>query len=227
MVNHSAAGGDGGVGLPGLPVRVVREVLGEDNSEQGHHGIEDRPPTAVPAGPAITAKHADHKRPRDRRALAYCAPGVGNVCHAALCARSITAHQPRNDCGDDLGIVVSVGHKSIEQQDHARCELLAPRSFAVADAGQRSAAVRWSCSESVALLYSRCTTSGPAGEAMSLEHPIFRPDISQVGADRASVMRYRRWLLVAVGCCCCCQPLVRFPVSEVSCCRLPWQHCWQ
>ena len=33
----------------------------------------------------------------------------------------------------------------------------------------------------------------------------FRPDISQVGADRASVMRWRRSLLSAVGCCCCCQ----------------------
>jgi len=49
---------------------------------------------------------------------------------------------------------------------------------------------------------------------------LFRPDISPVGADRASVMRCRRSLLVAVRCCCCChrccQPLVLFPVSGVS-----------
>ena len=46
---------------------------------------------------------------------------------------------------------------------------------------------------------------------------LFRPDISQVGADRASVMRWS--LLVAVGCCCChrcCQPLVLFPISKVA-----------
>jgi len=34
--------------------------------------------------------------------------------------------------------------------------------------------------------------------------PLFRPDISPVGADRASVMRCRWSLLPAVGCCCCC-----------------------
>ena len=43
---------------------------------------------------------------------------------------------------------------------------------------------------------------------------------SLVGADRASVMRCRRSLLSAAGCCCCChrccQPLVLFPISEVS-----------
>ena len=36
------------------------------------------------------------------------------------------------------------------------------------------------------------------------DRPFFRPDISPVGADRASVMRCRRSLLLAGGCCCCC-----------------------
>ena len=53
-----------------------------------------------------------------------------------------------------------------------------------------------------------------------LDRLLFRPDISLVGTDRASVMRRGRSLLVAVGCCCCCQrccqPLVLFPISEVS-----------
>jgi hypothetical protein len=35
-----------------------------------------------------------------------------------LCARSIAAHQSRNDRRDDLGIVGSIGHKPIEQQNH-------------------------------------------------------------------------------------------------------------
>src|ERR1700751_3929730 len=50
--------------------------------------------------------------------------------------------------------------------------------------------------------------------------PLFRPDIFQVGVDRASVLCCRRPLLVAVGCCCCChrccQRLVSVPLSEVS-----------
>ena len=32
---------------------------------------------------------------------------------------------------------------------------------------------------------------------------VFRPDISQVGGDRASVVRCSRSLLAAVPCCCC------------------------
>lgn len=40
--------------------------------------------------------------------------------------------------------------------------------------------------------------------------PLFRPDISQVGADRARVMRCGRALLLAVGCCRCCQGHPRF-----------------
>ena len=46
--------------------------------------------------------------------------------------------------------------------------------------------------------------------------PFFRPDISPVGSDRASVMRCRRSLLSAGGCCCCCQRLVLVPISKVS-----------
>ena len=53
------------------------------------------------------------------------------------------------------------------------------------------------------------------GFGPSRDRLLFRPDISQVGADRASVMRCHRSLLVAVGCCCCyhccCQPLVLHP----------------
>src|SRR5690348_14295888 len=41
------------------------------------------------------------------------------------------------------------------------------------------------------------------GPASSHDRPFFRPDISPVGADRASVMRCRRSLLLAGGCCCC------------------------
>jgi hypothetical protein len=48
------------------------------------------------------------------------------------------------------------------------------------------------------------------GTALSNDLPLFRPAISPVGADRASVMRCRRSLLAAGGrrCCChrCCQP---------------------
>ena len=35
--------------------------------------------------------------------------------------------------------------------------------------------------------------------------PLFRPDISPVGTDRARVMRCRRSLVLAAGCCCCCR----------------------
>jgi hypothetical protein len=45
MVDDGAVSGDGGVGLPSLPVRVVGEVFGEDDTEQRHHGIKIvRPP---------------------------------------------------------------------------------------------------------------------------------------------------------------------------------------
>jgi hypothetical protein len=40
--------------------------------------------------------------------------------------------------------------------------------------------------------------------AMILDRLLFRPDISQVAADRASVVRCRRSLALAVGRCCCC-----------------------
>ena len=52
--------------------------------------------------------------------------------------------------------------------------------------------------------------------ALILDRLLFRPDISTVGADRASVTRCRWSLLLAGGRCCCCQPLVLFPISEVS-----------
>jgi len=49
-----------------------------------------------------------------------------------------------------------------------------------------------------------------AETALILDRLLFRPDISQVGADRASVMRCRWSLMLAGGrcrCChCCCQP---------------------
>ena len=49
--------------------------------------------------------------------------------------------------------------------------------------------------------------------------PLFRPDISPVGRNRASVVRCRWWLMSAVGCCCrchrCCQRLVLVPISGV------------
>jgi hypothetical protein len=118
MVYDRAACGDSGMSLPAFPVRVVGEMLGEDDPEQRHHRVEDRPSTAVPAGPAIAAKHADHERAWDRRTPAHRAPGVGDVCHAALCGSSIAVHKLPNDRGDDLGIVVSIRHKTIEQHDH-------------------------------------------------------------------------------------------------------------
>src|SRR6266566_4254236 len=59
-----------------------------------------------------------------------------------------------------------------------------------------------------------CVGQVLGGGATSNNHPFFRPDISRVGADRASVMRCRWSLLLASGCCCCCQPLVLFPISE-------------
>jgi hypothetical protein len=42
----------------------------------------------------------------------------------------IDFHEPCSDCGDDPGIVVSVGHKTIEQHD-PRCGLLASRLLGV------------------------------------------------------------------------------------------------
>ena len=66
---------------------------------------------------------------------------------------------------------------------------------------------RWRLSGDVAVL--RCCPA-PASSAHPRSAPptrqpsTFRSDISQVGADRASVMRCRRSLLLAVGCCCCC-----------------------
>ena len=52
--------------------------------------------------------------------------------------------------------------------------------------------------------------SSHGGSALTLDRLLFRPDISQVGADRGSVMRCRWPLLRAIGrryCChCCCQP---------------------
>ena len=43
--------------------------------------------------------------------------------------------------------------------------------------------------------------------------PLFRPDISPVGVDPASVMRCCRSLLPVVGCCCCCH----------RCCQPRWR----
>src|SRR5215471_11999459 len=40
---------------------------------------------------------------------------------------------------------------------------------------------------------------------LSRDCPLFRPDISPVGANFASVMQCRWSLLPAVGRCCCCQ----------------------
>jgi hypothetical protein len=46
--------------------------------------------------------------------------------------------------------------------------------------------------------------SSRGGTALFLARPFFRPDISQLGADLGSVMRYCWSLLSAVGRCCCC-----------------------
>ncbi len=45
--------------------------------------------------------------------------------------------------------------------------------------------------------HSRCCS-------FSVERPLFRPDISQVATDRASVVRCCRSLPLAIGRCCCC-----------------------
>jgi hypothetical protein len=50
-----------------------------------------------------------------------------------------------------------------------------------------------------------------------LDFPLFRPDISRAGTDRARVMRCRRSLVLAAGCCCCCQPR-----SGRLCPAAPW-----
>ena len=58
----------------------------------------------------------------------------------------------------------------------------------------------------------------PAGR--TADRLLFRPDISQVGADRASVMGCRRSLRVAVGrCCCfhrCCHPCWAWPRPRLA-----------
>jgi hypothetical protein len=53
---------------------------------------------------------------------------------------------------------------------------------------------------------SRCPVVGCSDQNTTLtpDLPLFRPDISPVGTDRARVMRCRRSLVLAAGCCCCC-----------------------
>lgn len=46
MVHYRAACGDGRMRLSALPVRVIGEVLGEDDPEQRHHRVEHSRPTA-------------------------------------------------------------------------------------------------------------------------------------------------------------------------------------
>ena len=65
-------------------------------------------------------------------------------------------------------------------------------------AGLRRAGLR-----RITLHDSRHTTLG-TGTVIAVGTALFRPDISQVGADRASVMRCGRSLMSAFGCCCCC-----------------------
>ena len=51
---------------------------------------------------------------------------------------------------------------------------------------------------------------------------VLRPDISPVGADRASVMRCRWALLLASGCCCCCHRCCQLlAFAGVRCRSLP------
>ena len=74
----------------------------------------------------------------------------------------------------------------------------------------------------------------------AVERPsAFRPGICQVGADRASVVRCRRSLLVAVGRCCCCHRCCHprdatapgyLPRPAVVLVRRPFPHrtdCWR
>src|SRR5436190_22662092 len=69
-------------------------------------------------------------------------------------------------------------------------------------------------------------SEGPPDRFAAVDCPLFRPDISPVGADRASVTRCRRSLAVAGSCCCCCQPADRtsgFPAWP----RASASRCWK
>jgi hypothetical protein len=65
----------------------------------------------------------------------------------------------------------------------------------------------WRLSGDVAVLLC-CTAPAPLSRAsvvVPTSRPsLFRPDIAQVATDRASVLRCRRSLPIAVGRCCCC-----------------------
>ena len=91
-----------------------------------------------------------------------------------------------------------------------------------------SACSRWPRNETKSLMSCTLTITkrtlaqvrcGGQGHGRTADLPLFRPDISPVGAERASVMRCRRSLLSAVGCCCCCHRCCQpgpVPVSMVS-----------
>src|SRR5262249_28439353 len=84
----------------------------------------------------------------------------------------------------------------------------------------RWSAVGRSPTESLAVggvaVLSRCTASGPGGEACGLERPIFRRGVCQVVAGRASVVSRRQSLLLAVGCRRCCHRCCRSQLILMS-----------
>ena len=50
----------------------------------------------------------------------------------------------------------------------------------------------------------------------SADLPLFRPDISPVGMDRASIMRCHRSLMLAIGRRCCCHPYCQPRVASAA-----------
>jgi len=75
--------------------------------------------------------------------------------------------------------------------------------YTLTAAGSSAVSVAGSASSSRGMR-PKCVGQVLGGAAPSNDCPLFRPDISPVGANRPSVMRCGRSLLVVTGRCCCC-----------------------